>query len=57
MRVAKVVPSAARGVKCWKRRSAPASLAFKVMNLDADALDDVVGTYLADDELPLCAAG
>jgi hypothetical protein len=31
------------------------SLEFKVQNVNADALDDVVGTYLADDELPLCA--
>jgi hypothetical protein len=30
------------------------SLAFKIRNFDVDALDDVVGTYLADDELPLC---
>jgi hypothetical protein len=29
-------------------------LAFKIQNLDADAIDDVVGTYLADDALPLC---
>jgi hypothetical protein len=33
------------------------SLDFKVQNVNVDALDDVVGTYLADDELPLCAAG
>lgn len=26
----------------------------KIMNLDPDALDDVVGTYLADDALPPC---
>ncbi len=31
-----------------------ADLAFKIQNLDVDALDDVVGTYLADDALPLC---
>jgi len=31
------------------------SLDFKVQNVNAGALDDVVGTYLADDELPLCA--
>lgn len=30
-------------------------LAFKIQNLDVDALDDVVGTYLADDDLPICA--
>lgn len=29
-------------------------LAFKIRNLDVDALDDIVGTYLADDELPDC---
>lgn len=29
-------------------------LAFKIRNLDVDALDDIVGTYLADDELPGC---
>lgn len=29
-------------------------LAYKIRNLDVDALDDVVGTYLADDALPLC---
>lgn len=29
-------------------------LDFKIQNLDVDALDDVVGTYLADDALPLC---
>ena len=26
----------------------------KIQNLDLDALDDVVGTYLADDNLPAC---
>ncbi len=29
-------------------------LSQKIMNLDPDALDDVVGTYLADDALPGC---
>jgi hypothetical protein len=30
------------------------NLEFKIRNLDVDALDDIVGTYLADDELPDC---
>lgn len=30
------------------------NLAFKIRNFDVDALDNVVGTYLADDELPVC---
>jgi hypothetical protein len=29
-------------------------LAFKIQNLDVDALDDIVGTYLADDDLEDC---
>jgi len=29
-------------------------LQFKIRNLHVNALDDVVGTYLADDELPVC---
>jgi len=29
-------------------------LAYKVRNFNVDALDDVVGTYLADDDLPVC---
>lgn len=29
-------------------------LEYKIRNLHVHALDDVVGTYLADDELPLC---
>jgi hypothetical protein len=29
-------------------------LAFMIRNLAVDALDDIVGTYLADDELPGC---
>jgi hypothetical protein len=29
-------------------------LRYKIQNLDIDALDDVVGTYLADDNLPGC---
>jgi hypothetical protein len=29
-------------------------LRYKIRNLDSDALDDVVGTYLADDDLPRC---
>jgi hypothetical protein len=30
-------------------------LDYKIRNLSPAALDDVVGTYLADDDLPLCA--
>jgi hypothetical protein len=31
-----------------------ADLEFKIQNLDVDALNDIVGTFLADDMLPAC---
>jgi len=30
------------------------ALAFKIRNLDVQALEDIVGTYLDDDQLPAC---
>ena len=55
-RLAEVFPGIGARVKISFRDSAGREetgpdLAFKIRNLDVHALDDVVGTYLADDEL------